>query len=173
MNKNIIYSIACLTFTIMIGGAVYEHMNVVPKWSAAPPVSLSMFQGEYGLKPDLFWMMIHPVNLVLFIVSLVLNRRNAASKNLWICFITYIAILAITAVYFVPELLSITSTAYSETVDAGLTQRAKTWEILSLVRLGVLFVLSVTLFMGLTKTNVLRVTTNSAKLSRKRAPVAA
>ena len=173
MNKNIIYSIACMTFTIMIGGAVYEHMNVVPKWSAAPPVSLSMFQGEYGLKPDLFWMLIHPVNLALFIISLVLNRKSTASKNLWICFVSYLAILSITAVYFVPELLSITSTAYSETIDAGLTRRAKTWEILSLVRLGVLFILSITLFMGLTKTNVLRSTTSAAKLSKRRAPVAA
>ena len=62
MKKDIIYSIACLSFAIIIGGAVYEHLNVVPQWSAAPPVSLSMFQGEYGLKPDLFWKIIHHGN---------------------------------------------------------------------------------------------------------------
>ena len=66
MKRDIIYSISCLAFAIMIGGAVYEHLNVVPQWSAAPPVSLSMFQGEYGLNPELFWMSIHPVNIILF-----------------------------------------------------------------------------------------------------------
>jgi hypothetical protein len=60
MKKDLIYALTCLCFTIMIGGAVYEHLNIVPQWSAAPPLSLSMFQGEYGLKPGTFWMVIHP-----------------------------------------------------------------------------------------------------------------
>jgi hypothetical protein len=62
-------------------------------------------------------------------------------------------ILAITASYFVPELLSITTTAFSESVDAVLTKRASLWETLSLVRLGVLVVLAITLMAGLTKPN--------------------
>jgi hypothetical protein len=153
MKKDLLYSICCLTFSIMIGGAVYEHINVVPKWAAAPPVSLSMFQGEYGLKPGLFWMIIHPVNLLLFILTLILHWRSARRKNILIVLSAYVVILIVTSLFFVPELISITTTAWSTQVDSELTSRAKLWEILSLVRLGILLVLVLILSTGLTKAN--------------------
>jgi hypothetical protein len=153
MKKDLIYSITCLTFAVVIGGAIYEHLNVVPTWAAAAPASLSMFQGEYGLNPELFWMLIHPINLLLFILTLTLHWRTTRKKNIAIVLISYVAILAITAVYFVPELLSIIKTEYSATVDAELTARAKLWEVLSIVRLIILVVLSLVLFLGLTKPN--------------------
>ena len=151
MKKDIIYSISCLGFAIMIGGAVYEHLNVVPQWSAAPPVSLSMFQGEYGLNPELFWMSIHPVNIILFATTLIIHWKTKRRKNVLITLIAYFIILIITSIYFVPELLSITSTTYALSPDSSLTQRAELWEILSLARLGVLMVLSIILLTGLTK----------------------
>jgi len=151
MKKDVLYAICCLAFAIIIGGAVYEHMNVVPKWAAAPPVSLSMFQGEYGLNPELFWMVIHPVNLLLLTLTLVLHWRSERRKHLVIVMTSYIVILATTAVFFVPELLSITKAAASSVADPDLTRRAATWEALSIVRLGVLVILSMILFTGLTK----------------------
>lgn len=153
MKKDILYAAGCLTFCIMIGGAVYEHLNVVPTWSAGPPASLSMFQGKYGLKPELFWMLIHPVNLFLFVLNLIFHWKSRRRKVLLTVFLGYILILAITTIYFVPELISITTNAFSESVDPALTKRASLWEALSLVRLGVLVVLAITLMIGLTKPN--------------------
>lgn len=152
MKKDILYSISCLAFIIVIGGAVYEHLNMVPAWSAAPPASLSMFQGKYGLNPELFWKLIHPVNLVLFIVTLIVHWKSPRKKHILTVFVTYAVILAITFVYFVPELLSITQTAFSDTVDVDLARRASLWETLSIVRLIVLLGLSIVLLLGLTKT---------------------
>jgi cytochrome bd-type quinol oxidase subunit 2 len=151
MKKDILYSLSCLAFAIIIGGAVYEHLNVVPKWAAAPPVSLSMFQGEYGLKPELFWMVIHPLNMLLFIFTLVLHWRSGRRKNIVIVLASYILILIVTSIYFVPELIDITTTALSQTPDPELTKRASLWETLSIVRLGILVVLAIVLFTGLTK----------------------
>lgn len=151
MKKDLFYALTCLCFTIMIGGAVYEHLNVVPRWAAAPPHSLSMFQGEYGLNQALFWKLIHPVNLVLFIITAILHRRTARKKTVLSVFALYFTILVITSVYFVPELISITTTPFSETVDPELTARASTWEVLSLVRLGILLLMAVFLFLGLAK----------------------
>jgi hypothetical protein len=68
-----------------------------------------------------------------------------------VVFATYIAILVITSVYFVPELKSIISTPFSQSVDAALTQRAHLWEALSLVRLFVLLGMALYLLEGLTK----------------------
>ena len=135
----------------MVGGAVYEHLNMVPQWSAAPPASLSMFQGEYGINQGLFWMIIHPVIIFLFLVTIVLHWKTARRKNLVTTLIVYIIILVITSIYFVPELIRITTTPFTTVADAELTKRAGLWEILSIARLIVLLVLSVILFVGLTK----------------------
>ena len=145
------YALCCVSFIIVIGGAVYEHLNVVPVWSAAPPLSLSMFQGEYGLNPALFWMLIHPVNMLLFTVILILHWKTPRRRNIVIVFTSYIIILVITAIYFVPELVSITSTPFSAEPDASLAARGKRWELLSILRLCVLVSLSIILLIGLTK----------------------
>jgi len=153
MTKNLSYSFAALAFACVIGAAVYEHLTVVPQWSAAPPASLTMFQGTYGLKPDKFWMLIHPVTLLLFVITLVLHWKTARRKNLLITLGGYAFVLCVTTIYFVPELISIITAPLSTTADSDLTARAKLWELLSIVRLGCLIVLSMVLFLGLTKDN--------------------
>lgn len=154
--KAILYAFACLSFSVVIGAAVYEHLAVVPQWSAAPPVSLSMFQGKYGLNAGAFWMPIHPVTLLLLIGALVFSWKTAGRKHVLITLTGYAIILGITAIYFVPELLAITGTAFSETIDPSLTERAGQWELLSLVRLSVLVGLAMVLFLGLTRLHVRR-----------------
>jgi hypothetical protein len=163
MKKDILYSITCLAFIIVIGGAVYEHLNMVPTWSAAPPASLSMFQGKYGLNPELFWKLVHPVNLLLFIITLIVHWRSDRRKNILIVLTSYALILVITFMYFVPELLSITKTVFSDTVDADLTRRAGLWEKLSIARLLVLIVLSIILLLGLTKNSTRYIIGRAAK----------
>jgi len=148
--KNLLYSLVCLCFAIVIGAAVYEHLGVVPQWSAAPPASLSMFQGKYGLAAENFWMPIHPICLVLFLINLVLVWKTDRRKPLLIAFSGYVLVLVITGTFFVPELLSITGTPFSETTDAALTQRANLWETLSIVRMVFLIGLAFVLFSGLT-----------------------
>jgi hypothetical protein len=151
MKKDFIYALTALGFSIMIGGAVYEHLGVVPQWAAAPPVSLSMFQGEYGIRPEVFWMLIHPVNIVLFSLTLILHWKTARRTIVLSVFALYVAVLLITGLYFVPELLSIIKTPMSSAADPDLVRRAGLWETLSLVRLACLLVMGVVLFMGLAK----------------------
>ncbi len=167
MTRNIVYSLTCLFFTIVIGGAVYEHLAVVPQWAAGPPASLSMFQGEYGLKAENFWIPIHPCALLLFITSIIMHWKTERKNNLLITALSYVAILIITRIYFVPELLSITGTPFSLSVDPSLAERGAMWEILSLVRLGVLIVLALILFLGLSKSQV-RVSSEENNRAAKR-----
>ena len=124
--KNLIYCLACLSFAIVIGGAVYEHIAIVPQWSAAPPASLAMFQGDYGVIADRFWMSIHPITLVLFIASLIFSWNTARKINILSVLVAYVIILIITATYFVPELLSILGSPFSNSVENDLVSRAKT-----------------------------------------------
>jgi hypothetical protein len=63
----------------------------------------------------------------------------------------YAAVILATFLFFVPELIELTQSTYSTSVDAGLTQRARTWEVLSLVRLAFLFSLAGIMLLGLSK----------------------
>ena len=149
--KDLLYAITCLFFSIIIGAAVYEHLAVVPQWSAAPPASLAMFQGAYGLNAAAFWTKIHPATLLLFVITLFVFWKTERRKNILIPFIGYVLVLIITFVYFVPELIDITGTPYSTTVDKDLISRSSLWENLSLLRLALLIGLALLLFLGLKK----------------------
>ena len=153
--KSIIYAFACLSFAVVIGAAVYEHVAVVPRWSAAPPASLSMFQGKYGLNPTPFWKAIHPVTLLLLVASIILFWKTGSRLYLLITFAGYALVLIITFAFFVPELIAITGQAFSGNADPSLTKRAGLWETLSLVRLAFLIVLAITAFLGLAKSGAL------------------
>lgn len=146
---NILHILASIAFITIIGAAVYEHAAVVPVWSAAPPRSLSMFQGEYGLQAVNFWKPVHPVAILLLVAALIANWRQPRRKQLMIASGGYVLVLVITAAYFVPELIAITTSAYSPAVSEDLTGRAKTWETLSLVRLSGLLMLAIVLLYGL------------------------
>lgn len=146
---NILHILASIAFITIIGAAIYEHTAVVPVWSAAPPQSLSMFQGEYGLQAVNFWKPVHPVAVLLLAATLMANWRKPSRRHLLIALGGYVLILVITAAYFVPELIAITTSAYSPDVSSDLTGRAKTWETLSLVRLSGLLMLAVVLLYGL------------------------
>lgn len=149
--KTIFLILGSIGFILITGAALYEHIAVVPGWSAAPPKSLAMFQGEYGLNPAPFWMMIHPVTMLLLIIALILNWKNPRRKNILITLVSYFIILVITSIYFVPTLLEVTQTPYADTVDETLVARSSMWETLSLVRLIILLGLAGYLLAALPK----------------------
>lgn len=150
-SKNIIYALACLSFSIICGAATYEHLVVWPNAFAKIPASLTMFQGEHALNSATFWPMIHPVTLLLMAVALVLCWKTPRRKHLLYTLAIYAVVLTTTFIYFVPELLELIRTPYSNTVDEGLTSRGSRWETLSLVRGVVLFATAIFLYLGLTK----------------------
>jgi uncharacterized membrane protein len=154
MIRTILLIFGCISFIVVMGGAVYEHAAVVPVWTRAVPASLTMFQGEYGLAAGNFWIPIHPVTIALLVMGLIANWKTPRRNYIGLTLIGYIGVLVVTSLYFVPELMSLIQSSYSPTVDAELTRRAQRWETLSLVRLGFLFVLAVVLLMGLTKNTV-------------------
>lgn len=149
--KNLFYILLCLSFSLICGAAVYEHVVVWPNAFASLPRSLSAFQGEYALNSAPFWMMIHPVTMVLFIIALIVSWRTERKKHVLYSLIVYVVILATTFTWFVPELLDLVNTPYSDTYDASLTSRGSRWETLSIIRGIVLFVTAIFLYMGLTK----------------------
>lgn len=146
--KNFLYGLSCFFYTIIIGAAVYEHLAVWPNAFAAIPASLGMFQGEYPLNAAPFWMSIHPVTLLTFLITLLTAWKSARRRHILLATLGYALVLAITFTYFVPELIELTSTPFSSEVSEELTSRGTRWENLSLVRLAFLVVIAVYLYAG-------------------------
>lgn len=149
--KNFIYALTCLAFSAIIGAAIYEHTALWPAAFAEPPKSLAVFQGPYRLNAAPFWQSIHPVTLLLFIITLVFSWRTYRRRVILITLAGYIGILIATFIYFVPELLELTGTPFSDTVDTSLQERGNLWITLSLVRGGILIILAINLLLGLTE----------------------
>jgi hypothetical protein len=149
--RTFILIVACISFIVVIGGATYEHLAMVPVWSSAAPASLAMFQGQYAVAAMKFWVPIHPITVVLLVAALAANWKTPRRKPVLIALGGYLAALIVTFIYFVPEILAITGSTYSTSVDPELTRRAKFWETLSLVRLAWITVLAVILLSGLSK----------------------
>lgn len=139
-SKNIFYILACISYCLIIGAAVYEHIAVWPVAFSEPPRSLTMFQGNYAIEPALFWKFIHPVTLTLFIITLGLNWKTERKKFILIPLITYIILLIVTFIYFVPELMSLIKTPYSEAVDEVVRKRGSLWITLSSIRLSLIVI---------------------------------
>jgi len=156
MLRTLLLILASISFVVVIGGAVYEHLTSVPVWSSAVPASLAMFQGEYAITPFRFWIPIHPITMSLLLIAMILNWRTARRNFILVTIVGYALVLASTFLFFVPELMAITQSTYSNTVDAALTKRANTWEFLSLIRLGILLLLAVNLLWGLSKSDEVR-----------------
>lgn len=148
--KNILYALTCLSFSAIVGAAIYEHIALWPAAFSEPPKSLTVFQGPYRLNPAPFWQSIHPVTLLFFTITLIVSWRTQRKKFILVALAGYVSILAATFIYFVPELLDLTGTTYADTVDTSLQSRGSLWINLSLVRGGVLIVLAMNLLLGLT-----------------------
>ncbi len=152
MNSKIFfYVLACISFCLILGAGINEHFAVWPVAFSAPPKSLMMFQGDYALQAEPFWRLVHPVTLVLLLVTLGLNWKTARRKNVVIALAIYIIALIATFIYYVPELKSIIGTPYASTVDTGLQDRAGLWITLSKIRLSFIFIAAFVLLVGLTK----------------------
>jgi hypothetical protein len=149
--RNILYALACLSFSVIVGAAIYEHTALWPAAFSEPPKSLTVFQGPYRLNAALFWMFVHPVTLLLFVITLVVSWKTDRRKHVLTTLVGYVIILLATFLFFVPELLELTGAPYSDTVDASLQSRGSRWITLSLIRAGILIVLAINLLLGLTK----------------------
>lgn len=152
-TKNFTLIIACISFVTVLGAGVYEHVVVIPQWSAAPPASLTMFAGQYGLHAENFWIPIHPITLFFLGGALIANWYSNRRKKILIVLCSYILILALTFGYFVPELILLIGTPVHDITDPDLLRRASAWETLSLIRLSMLVVLSFILLSALTKSH--------------------
>ena len=153
MNINTTYSKAdrwlfysiCAYF-IMNGAQVWETALMVPAWTAAPPASLIFFQKPYGLDFKVFWIVLHCIHELVFIAALIFNRRIKSRRNAMLLILAgHITVRAWTLLYFAPAIIEFQQLPPGNTVDAMLVQKAAMWRHLNYWRVGIFFLLNLSL----------------------------
>jgi uncharacterized membrane protein len=126
---------AVILFGILIGAIVYSHIAFLPAYLSDLPNSAVVVTGRYGINEAPFWMTIHPLLILSLSAALFLNRNFTLRRWLIaITFVIYIGVLIVTAVYFVPELLSFATSPESPLPAAEWRARGHRWQYLSLIR---------------------------------------
>ncbi|MFO0624113.1 MAG: hypothetical protein U0325_00735 [Polyangiales bacterium] len=139
-TSTILLQVSAVGWGVLCGGIVYEHLAVVPQWSARPPESLTMWTGPHRVKAERFWIGIHPILIGLLAAAMITGWSDVARRtSLMVVLGTYLAALALTGVWFVPELLRLTTDPAAPIPPAEWGDRAKRWEKASIVR-GVILV---------------------------------
>ncbi len=126
---------AVIFYGILIGGIVYSHIAFLPAYLQDLPNSAVVVSGKYGINEAPFWLTVHPLLILSLITALALNRKFKARRNLIaMTFGIYAAVLIVTNIYFVPELLSFAKSAESTLPAAEWRARGHQWQTLSLIR---------------------------------------
>lgn len=143
---------AVIFYGILIGAIVYSHIAFLPAYLSDLPNSAVVVTGKYGVNEAPFWMSIHPLLILSLVFALASNWKFKARRKLIAAtFIIYAAILVVTWIYFVPELLSFAASPESTLPAAEWRARGHRWQTLSLVRGGVCFIGFLPLLIALSK----------------------
>ena len=136
----------------LLGGIAYSHLVYFPVYLSDLPNSAALVNGPYALNEGRFWMTIHPLLLLSLLAALILNWRvKPRRKLIAISFAAYIVVLAVSALYFIPELFAFARSPQSGVPPAEWAQRAHRWEILSWLRGSICYAFFVPLLLALTK----------------------
>lgn len=130
----------------MNGAQLWETAILIPAWTAAPPASLIFFKAPYGIDLKAFWIIVHSIHDVIFITALIFNWNEKGRRiPLIIILICHIAVRAWTILYFAPTIIEFQQIPYSETIDIVLEEKAAHWRHLNYIRVGIFFILNLTL----------------------------
>lgn len=143
-DKWLFYSI-CAYF-IMNGAQVWETALMVPAWTAAPPASLIFFRQPYGLDFKAFWIITHGIHELIFIAALMFNWKIKQRRNAMLLILAgHIAVRVWTLLYFAPTIIEFQQLPPADSIDAFLVQKAAMWRHLNYLRVGIFFLLNVSL----------------------------
>jgi hypothetical protein len=136
--------VTTLVYFLMNGAQIFETAVIVPKWTAAPPESFKMLQGPYGIDLKTFWIVIHSIHEITFIIAIIFCWKIEPIRNgLLILFAIHFAVRVWTLMYFAPNIIDfqkITSITESAT---GLIQRVNQWRVLNYIRVAIFIAVSI------------------------------
>ena len=139
--------ISTLLYFFQNGAQIFETIVIVPKWTAAPPESLQMFKGKYALDFKVFWIVIHSIHEITFILAIIFCWKLVFIRNwLLILFAIHFAVRVWTVAYFAPNIIAFQKLANDgKSAPSDLLKRTKQWRNLNYLRVGIFIAVSIAL----------------------------
>ena len=136
-------AITTLLYFLLNGAQLFETLVIVPKWTADPPVSLQLFRGRYGLDFKWFWVGLHSIHELTFLLALAFCWYLPGVRNpLLGLLLAHFVVRAWTLGYFAPAIIEFQGLASAKEVPAGLGARTAHWRQLNYVRVGAFVLVS-------------------------------
>lgn len=143
LRAEIYLVITTLTYFLMNGAQIFETAVIVPKWTASPPQSFQMFKGKYGLDFKAFWIALHSIHEITFILAIVFCWQIEFIRNwLLILFAIHFLVRVWTLVYFAPNIIEFQKIANTTINVVNLQKRTTLWKNLNYLRVGLFIVVS-------------------------------
>ena len=132
--------ITTLAYFLLNGAQIFETAVIVPKWTAAPPVSFQLLK---GIDLKTFWVIAHSLHEITFIVALIFCWQINPVRN-WLLVLLgiHFAVRVWTLAYFAPNIIEFQRIATGTAAQPDLFSKASLWRTLNYVRVGIFVVVS-------------------------------
>ncbi|MEV0053783.1 hypothetical protein AB0H34_25195 [Saccharopolyspora shandongensis] len=135
--------ITTAAYFLLNGAQIFETFTVVPSWTTAPPASLAVFHGPYGLDFQAFWIIFHSVHELTFLVAIAVAWKLPAVRRwLLVLLAAHIALRIWTVAYFAPTLIWFQSLPATAVPDDALRDQAMMWAGLNYPRVAGFLIIS-------------------------------
>jgi len=137
-----------LVYFLMNGAQLFETLVIVPKWTVSPPESFQLFRGKYGLDFKTFWIVIHSVHEITFLLAILFCWKLEIRNWLLLLFAVHFAVRVWTLAYFAPNIIEFQQLANASGAGhptppgADLLKRASLWRNLNYIRVGIFIAVS-------------------------------
>lgn len=136
--------VTTLIYFLMNGAQIFETIVIVPKWTASPPDSFQIFKGKYGLDFKLFWIVLHSIHEITFILAIIFCWKLDLIRNwLLILFAVHFVVRVWTLLYFAPNIIDFQKIANTSSVRTDLLNKTMLWKNLNYVRVGLFILVSI------------------------------
>jgi hypothetical protein len=136
----------CITtfvYFLMNGAQIFETFVIISKWTASPPESLHYFKGKYAMDLKTFWIIIHSIHEITFILAIVFCWKLDIRNLLLILFALHFLVRVWTILYFAPTVMEFERIANEENITQNLINKANIWRNLNYIRVGIFLAVSI------------------------------
>ena len=118
----------CFSMAAAFGGGLFEHIVVVPIWSASPPSSFAIIQRGTGVPLQRFWIPVHAAITVFMLLTLYLTWHDFTVRYFLLIGLTsYIVMRVWSALFFIRDMLKSQSVPLHSAPSAELSARVVRW----------------------------------------------
>lgn len=136
--------ITTLLYFLMNGAQIFETLLFVPKWASSPPDTLKLLQDENGVNLKLFWIILHSLHEITFILAIAFCWKIDPVRNwLLILLIIHVAVRVWTLAFFAPNIIQFQNLASATSVSKEIITRISLWKTLNYIRVAVFIAVSI------------------------------